>query len=83
MNNQDDNIQIDAVFTWVDGNDEKHIDKMASFFSGANNWKNKKFKTRFRQVNEIEYAVKSILKYAPYIKNIYIVKHKPCINGGN
>jgi len=66
-------VKIDAVFTWVDGNDEAHINKMHPFMSGKNNWKNKKFKTRFRQVNEIEYSVRAIIKYSPFIKNIYIV----------
>jgi hypothetical protein len=70
---EDDNIQIDAVFTWVDGNDKAHIDKMLPYLSGSNSWKNKKFKTRFQQVNEIEYSVKSIIKFAPFIENIYIV----------
>ncbi len=72
MNSQK-NIQIDAVFTWVDGNDQKHIDKMMPFLAGNNSWKNKKFKTRFQQVNEIEYSVRSIIKFASFIKNIYIV----------
>ena len=72
MNSQKD-IQIDAIFTWVDGNDPKHINKMLPYMSGKNNWKNKKFKTRFQQVNEIEYSVRSIIKFAPFIKNIYIV----------
>ncbi len=66
-------IKIDAVFTWVNGNDPNHIKKMKPFLSGLNSWKNKKFKTRFQQVNEIEYSIKSIIKYAPYIKNIHIV----------
>ncbi len=66
-------IQIDAVYTWVDGNDPKHINKMMPYLSGKNNWKNKNFKTRFQQVNELEYSIKSIIKFAPFIKNIYIV----------
>ena len=72
MNSPKD-IQIDAVFTWVDGNDPNHIDKMLPYMSGKNNWNNKKFKTRFQQVNEIEYSVRSIIKFAPFIKKIYIV----------
>lgn len=66
-------IVIDAVITWVDGSDVKHQEKMRPYFTGTNVWSNKKFKTRFDQVNEIEIAVKSIIKFAPYIQNIFIV----------
>jgi glycosyltransferase involved in cell wall biosynthesis len=64
---------IDAVITWVDGSDKKHQQKMKPYYKGKNDWKNEKFRTRFNQVNEIEYAVKSIIKFAPYIQNIFIV----------
>jgi hypothetical protein len=64
---------VDAVITWVDGSDLKHQEKMRPYFTGSNVWSNKKFKTRFDQVNEIEIAIKSIIKFAPYIKNIFII----------
>lgn len=66
-------IVIDAVITWVDGSDEAHVQKMKPYFTGSNVWSNKKFRTRFDQVDEIEIAVKSIIKFAPYIKNIFII----------
>jgi glycosyltransferase involved in cell wall biosynthesis len=69
----DNPVKIDAVFTWVDGGDTNHIEKMKPYLSGSHSWNNEKFKTRFQQVNEIEHSIKSILKYAPYIKDIHIV----------
>jgi hypothetical protein len=67
------NFPIDAVLTWVNGNDDTHNLKMSSYIEKDIEIKNKKFRTRFDQVNEIEYSVKSILKFAPFIRNIYIV----------
>ncbi|TYA53879.1 Stealth CR1 domain-containing protein [Formosa maritima] len=64
---------IDAVILWVDGNDEAHFNKILSYIKDTEKLKSKKFKTRYKQVNEIEYTVKSILKFAPYIRNIFIV----------
>ncbi len=69
-----DNDPIDAVICWVDGDDPLHQQKMAPFL------KNEKrssipgaHPTRFASVNEIKYCVLSVLTYAPFLRNIYIV----------
>ena len=67
---------IDAVILWVDGNDENHYNKILSYLEDKEKAKSKKFKTRYDQVNEIHYTIDSILKFAPYIQNIYIVTDK-------
>lgn len=69
----ENDFPIDALITWVDGNDENHQKKMLPFLSNKNSINDKKFKTRFQQVNEIEFAVKSIIKFAPFIQNIFII----------
>ena len=66
-------MQIDAVITWVDGEDKMHQQKMLSFLEDTSIAKNKGFRTRFDQVEEIKFTVNSILKYATFIRNIYIV----------
>lgn len=66
-------IEIDAVILWVDGNDENHKNKITPYLKGSQKAKSKKFRTRFDQVNEIKFTVDSILKFASYIRNIYIV----------
>lgn len=74
MNNEKPkSYDIDAVFTWVDGNDIAHQQKMESYLKDDSSWSNENFKTRFDQVDEIELAVKSIIKFAPYIRKIFIV----------
>lgn len=72
-NNNDIQQPIDAVILWVDGNDERHFNKILSYLEDKEKVKNKKFRTRYDQVNEIQYTIDSILKFAPYIQNIYIV----------
>jgi hypothetical protein len=66
--------RIDAVITWVDGDDPRHKAKRQAFTSpemvaeehvaGA---------TRFSSLGEIFYCVASINRFAPWINKIYIV----------
>ncbi len=70
----DNNLPIDAVIAWVDGNDPRLTEKRNSYIqapvrsisSGAH-------ATRFASANEIRYCVLSILRFAPFIRNIFIV----------
>ena len=64
---------IDAVILWVDGSDEKHQEKMLPYVEDKSLFQSNKFRTRFDQVNEIKYTVDSILKFASFIRHIYIV----------
>lgn len=64
---------IDAVLTWVDGHDPKHEQKLLQYIEDKTLIKTEDVKTRYNQVNEIEFAVKSILKFAPFVRNIFIV----------
>lgn len=66
---------IDAVILWVDGNDIKiaekrnhylALEKKTSAHPGA-------LPTRFASSNEIRYCVLSILTFAPFIRNIFVV----------
>ena len=64
---------MDAVITWVDGSDEKLANKKTKYLSGEKESKIQNVKTRYNQVGEIEYVIKSIIKFAPFINNIFIV----------
>jgi|TARA_Y100000389_G_C17393092_1_gene481018 hypothetical protein len=59
---------IDAVITWVDGADANHQMKYEKYFRGRSD-----FKKQYLQSNEIAFCVASILKYAPFIRKIFIV----------
>lgn len=64
---------IDAVILWVDGNDEAHRAKMLPFVEDKSKVNTVRFRTRYDQVNEIKFTINSILKFAPYIRTIFII----------
>ena len=73
ITNNASEFPIDAVISWVDGNDEKHQAKMLPYLEDKSKLQSKKFRTRFDQVNEIQYTIDSILKYAPFIRYIFVI----------
>ena len=66
-----DKIPIDAVITWVDGNDPLHQRKMSLAVSSEKKKKNNL--SKYKEAGEIYYCVQSIIKFAPFIRNIFIV----------
>ena len=69
---------IDAVITWVDGSKEEYKKKIEKHLSTSTN-----YKKQYLQANEIEYCVKSILRFAPFVRRIFIVtdNQKPSFKG--
>ena len=63
---------IDAVITWVDGNDPLIVEKHLKYL-GEKKKGDPSFSTRFASNDEIFYCISSILKNAPFFKNIYVV----------
>ena len=69
--------KIDAVITWVDGSESNYKFKLEE------NLKNKKIINRqYLQANEIHFCIASIIKFAPFIRKIFIVtdNQKPNLN---
>lgn len=65
---------IDVVITWVDGNDQGHLDKMRPFLDMSGRRKVPgAHSTRFASVNEIRYCLMSVMRFAPFVRNIFIV----------
>ncbi len=65
---------IDVVITWVDGNDPKHQEKLANFLAQQGIERPEAAApTRFNECGELDYCVKSILKFAPWVRTIFIV----------
>jgi len=60
---------IDAVYTWVNGSDPNHIEKRKN--AGIN--KDGSQDNRYRDYGSLKYSLRSIVKYAPWIKNIWII----------
>ena len=65
---------IDAVITWVDGSDKAYADKLALYsrYLGIH-CHEASAPTRFNQCGEINYSVQSILRFAPWLRTIYIL----------
>ena len=67
-------MKIDAVITWVDGDDPRHKAKREKY--GDNTIASRDDvagTTRFRSVGEILYCVASLNRFAPWLNKIYIV----------
>lgn len=71
--NVNTNFEVDAVITWVDGNDAQFQKKIAPFLKKNINWSNKKETIRYQSIDEIDIAIKSIIKFAPFISTIFLV----------
>jgi len=69
-------MDVDVVVTWVDGRDSAHQDKMNQYIKDTQKTNSIGFRTRYDQVNEIQFTVDSILKYADFVRNIYIITDK-------
>ena len=70
--------KIDAVITWVDGSEPNYQRKLKEHLSN-----NDRIKRQYLQANEINLCVASIVKYAPFIRKIFIVTDKQSPNLDN
>ena len=67
------NMNIDLVYLWVDGNDPVWQAKRNAFFGKTNENTAVNCKGRFIDNDELKYSLRSIEKYAPWIRNIFII----------
>ncbi|WP_058452079.1 stealth family protein [Legionella sp.] len=65
---------IDAVITWVDGNDRVYAEKLAHYCAQLGIKRTEgAAPTRFNERGELTYCVMSLLRFAPWLKTIFIV----------
>jgi hypothetical protein len=65
---------IDAVITWVDGADPVHAAKLNAYLESLGGKSPRSAsKARFHNAGEVDYCVTSILKFAPWVRTIFIV----------
>ena len=73
----DINFPIDIVFSWVDGTDlewqRARAARMQSYVVGEGD----DHEARFRQIDELKYAMRSVHLFAPWIRNIVVVTDSP------
>lgn len=64
---------IDAVITWVDGNELAHREKLSAYLEAFGQMPAAAHPTRFRECGELEYCLTSLLRFAPFLRKIFIV----------
>ncbi len=77
------NENIDVVIAWVDGNHPAHKKKIAPYLpEDSKRQDDKNGETRYRSVGEIYYCVASIVRFAPFVRKIFVVtdKQNPQLN---
>ena len=67
--------KIDAVITWVDGSEPNYQKKLKEYLTNNNT-----INRQYLHANEINLCVASIVKYAPFIRKIFIVTDKQSPN---
>lgn len=74
-------VAVDAVITWVDGNDPAHRQRLAAYLARAGivaggSTPGAAQPTRFGAAGEMDFCVRSILRHAPWIRRVYIVSDR-------
>ena len=65
---------VDAVITWVDGDDPAHRAKLAAWLQSIGGAAPPAARAaRFHDAGEIDFCVASILRHAPWIERIFVV----------
>ena len=68
----DISFDIDLVFSWVDGSSKEfqaqRAKRMQNYIVGEGD----ESEARFRQIDELKYALRSIHMYAPWIRRIFV-----------
>jgi hypothetical protein len=68
-----DTPSIDLVYLWVDGNDPEWQAKRNAFFGRKVENTSTNFYGRYINNNELKFSLRSVEKYAPWIRKIFIV----------
>lgn len=64
---------IDAVVMWVDGDDPHHRAKREQALLAQGIHSHATAATRFRSVGEVDWCLRSLLRFAPFLRHIHVV----------
>jgi hypothetical protein len=67
---------VDLVYTWVDGSDPDLAARRESFRTGSDTPRIHARETgvsRYTSRDELKYSLRSVMTYAPFVRNIYLV----------
>ncbi len=68
-----DNKEIDLVYLWVDGSDPQWLRKKQLFTGAPNDNSEMNSVARYADNDELKYSLRSVEKYVPWIRKIFIV----------
>jgi hypothetical protein len=68
-------FEVDAIYMWVDGNDPKIREKRLKYLGMEQEKLNVQSaaKGRFYDNDELKYSLRSLEKYAPWVRKIYLI----------
>lgn len=73
----DIHFPVDIIFSWVDGGSLEYQSARREQESNAVLGEGDDHESRFRQIDELKYALRSIYMFAPWIRTIYIATDSP------
>ncbi|WP_243841795.1 stealth conserved region 3 domain-containing protein [Salinibacterium sp. ZJ77] len=73
----DVDFAIDMVFSWVDGSAPDHLIERARYQSGVELSRSDLSPARYRHVDELRYALRSVRAFAPWVRRIFIATDSP------
>lgn len=73
----DVSFDIDMVFSWVDGSSTEYQKARAARMKDVVVGEGDDSVARFRQIDELKYALRSIYLFAPWVRHIYIATDSP------
>ncbi|MBG6224249.1 hypothetical protein IWX63_000804 [Arthrobacter sp. CAN_A2] len=68
----DIDFDIDLVFSWVDGSSPEYRAARAARMKGVVVGEGDDHEARFRQIDELKYALRSVYMFAPWVRRIFI-----------
>ncbi|MFF1828414.1 stealth family protein [Paenarthrobacter sp. NPDC058040] len=73
----DIDFDVDIVFSWVDGSDPEYIARRRAQQAEAVLGEGDDHEARYRQIDELKYALRSVHMFAPWIRRIFIATDSP------
>ncbi len=73
----DIDFEIDMVFSWVDGSSDEFIRERAKRMQSYVVGEGDDSEARYRQIDELKYALRSVYMFAPWVRRIFIATDSP------
>ena len=73
----DVDFEIDMVFSWVDGSGDEFVRERAKRMQSYVVGEGDDSEARYRQIDELKYALRSVHLFAPWVRRIFIATDSP------